>query len=241
MSNYPQQPGYPSSGYDQPMGYPPDRGANWQPPRQGMGCAAKLLIFMGVVLLGLLLLCCCTGIAGWRYVATAFTDDPAAIEQTRQEIGQIDIPNSMRPVGGMSLRMPFSNDVLFMGAFYGDQTGEKDKGGSVLMLMATGNILDQQAQEAIRRSFKESLEKQGTRPDEERPLQERREEKIVRQIRGQPAEFRLIQGKDPETKVARIQVIGTFQGKSGPTMLMMDVDAQKISEEEVRAMIDSIE
>ena len=52
MSNYPPQQGSPLPGYPQD-GYPPQR------PRSGCGgCLGKFLIFLGVIFLLIIVLCC---------------------------------------------------------------------------------------------------------------------------------------------------------------------------------------
>jgi hypothetical protein len=64
---------------------------------------------------------------------------------------------------------------------------------------------------------------------------------MEREIRGQPATFALMKGTGDQSGSERIQVVGFFRGKQGDAMLMLDVDTEKYSEEDIVEMIDSIE
>ena len=60
------------------------------------------------------------------------------------------------------------------------------------------------------------------------------------EIRGQQAAFTIVTGKGVRSGVPRIEVQGTFQGKTGPAMLLLDADATRLPEGEVLKMLDSI-
>ncbi len=60
------------------------------------------------------------------------------------------------------------------------------------------------------------------------------------EIRGETATFTISKGVGQQSGGSRITVVGTFQGKEGPTVLILNVDAEEFSEEEVIEMLESI-
>jgi hypothetical protein len=242
MSQAPQQPGYPPQTFpprhDYPQGYPPPAGTAWAPPpRTGMGCGAKLLIFLGLLFLLLILVCCggLFGVALW--MKSSLTDSPEAVKLATDEIASIDVPAGLEPAGAASLHVPISGQLFAVFAAYSDKADHK----STLMLAAFGKVLDAQTQGRIRQAFEESLGREDSKGEGREPLLDRKEFQKRRVIRGEEAVFTVTKGIGAESKKPRIEVEGTFQGRTGTAMLILQADADRLPEQKVLDMLDSIE
>jgi hypothetical protein len=242
MSQGPLQPGYPPQTFpprhDYPQGYPPPAGPAWdEPPRTGLGCGAKLLIFLGVLFLVLLLLCCGGGFLVLSYIKRLATDDPHAVQAATHEITSITVPEPLQPAGALDLHFPFSDRRIAIFAAYVDKADRKN----TLMLAAFGEVLDPQTQGRVRQIFEESLGPEDSEAEGRDPLLDRQEVKKRRTIRGGEAVFTVTKGIGAESKKPRIEVEGTFQGKTGTVMLILRADADRLPEQKIVDMLDSIE
>jgi hypothetical protein len=205
-----------------------------QPPRKtGMSGGAKLLIALGVGA-GLLVLLCCGGLIGVGvYVASGMNKDPQVVQEKTDEIAQIEIPDGLDPQTSFDMKIPFS-DQRMIWTVYVDKETE-----STLVLFAFGGTSAPQDQEEMRRQMDQSLQQQGMGEQEGITI-EKSYTKVV-EIRGQTATFTINKGVGKKSGAPRIQVIGAFQGEIGPVILMFNADAEEYTEEEVIAMIESIE
>ncbi|MGD0896250.1 MAG: hypothetical protein ABR915_00355 [Thermoguttaceae bacterium] len=225
-----EQPGYPPS-----QGFPPP--VVVYPPKTGMGCGAKLLILLGVLFL-LLILVCCGGFFGFTYwVKNSVTTDANAVRTATEEITSIDVPAALEPAGAMNLHVPMSGRLIMVLVAFADKGPHKN---DLLVLIASGEFLDEQTQSKVREAFQQSLAQQGIQQEGQEQLKNRQSSVEERVIRGQAARFTIIKGVGANTGRQRIEVQGTFQGKTGAAALMLQADADRISEADVLKMLDSI-
>ena len=202
-----------------------------------MGCGAKLLIFLGLLFLLLILVCCGGGFLAFSYIKHLATADPAAVQAATNEIASITVPEPLQPAGALDLHFPFSGQRIAVFAAYMDKADRK----SSLMLAAFGQVLDPQTQGKIREAFEQSLGREGSEGEGREPLLDRKEFQKRRVIRGEQAVFTVTKGIGAESKKPRIEVEGTFQGKTGTVMLILQADADRLPEQKVLDMLDSIE
>ncbi|MGA2621155.1 MAG: hypothetical protein ABSF26_26320 [Thermoguttaceae bacterium] len=229
MSNYPPQP----ADYYQ-MAYPPSD-PHWRPPRPGMGCGMKLLVALGVIFLLLTLLFCGGVFLLWS--SFKLTQDRAAVEAIAAQITDIDVPQVLQPAAAMNARVPVVDKTFVRFAAYSDKHANQE---SFLLLFSLGEAIASQNQEKIRESIEQALEQQGAPQGRHEALGERKEEQKEMEIRGRKATFTIAAGKGARSGVPRIEVEGTFQGKAGPVVVLLDADATRLSEGEVLKMLESI-
>ena len=207
------------------------------PPKVGMSTPVKVLIILCIVFGGLAVVCC----GGMAIMVPMFaskmkesvSDSPQQVVAKTAEMAKIDVPAELAPKTAFDMKVPFTDQRMMLWVVYTDQ-----KGDSMLMLFAMGNMMAQQNQDQMRQSIDQSLQQQNMRQEQITIEQTSTKE---REINGQQATFTIQKGKGKDSKTERIQVSGVFQGKTGPVMLMMNVDAQKISEDEIVKMLDSIQ
>ena len=214
---------------------------NWTQPaaKRGMSKTTKILLVLGV-LAGLALVVCCGGlmIVGWRlqsYMAEAVSTEPAVIEAAKDEIVQIDIPETFSPQMSFDMKVPFVEQRVFMAVVY---TMEGVQGN--LMLMAIGPLVSDTDREQFTEQMKEAFQQQGGQGQGNVRLEVAETLEREFEIRGQPTKFRLQKGKNPDSGTEMIELSGTFSGKSGPVILMLTVEADRFDEEQITTMIESI-
>ena len=205
-----------------------------EPPRKtGMSTGAKVLIALGVGA-GLLVLVCCGSLIGiGAYVAGGISEDPAVIAAKTGEITQIEVPDGLDPQKSMDVKFPFLGRVTLLVGY------EDEESKSVLALLALAKGTGLQNQEEMQRQMEELLRQQGMGEQESISIEESYTKEV--EIRGQTATFTIAKGVGDQTGTPRIQVMGVFQGEIGPVFLMFNADAEEYTEEEVVAMIESIE
>jgi len=205
---------------------------NWaQPEKQRRGCGGMSCLMIGCG--GLLLLCCGLGTWVFFYVGSMFTDDPAEIAAARQSIAQIDVPDDLEPVQAMNLKFPFMGDIA-TGVVFVDPSAS-----SSLVLIGIDRSLAEEQEQDIREAIEESLRQQGAQQQEDFQVTESHERQFT--MRGQEVTFFFKKGKSSETGKALIQVEGTFEGDSGPAILIFLGDPEKYDEEAIAEMIESIQ
>ena len=237
QQGFPQQPGYPQqAGYPPQMGFPQQPGGAWAPPPQtGMGCGTKLLIVLGLLFL-LMILVCCGGFFGLGYyVKHAVTQDSVAVKDITEDITEIEIPSPLEPAGAGRFASPVGGKLLALGAAYVDR--QRD---GILILIAAGDMFDEQTQLKIRQSLEQALQQGGVKKESREELQQRKESRKEMTIRGEKATFTIVQGVGAQSHEPRIQVQGVFQGEIGPVMLTLDANAERLPEDKVIKMLDSI-
>ena len=217
--------------YMSPEGMPP-----YQKP--GMSTGTKVLIILGIVFLVLVLLCCGGGVAffwaGASYMEDAISDDPEVVRRVTGEIVDIDVPEKLEPKMSMDFTVPFTDDRFMVMVIYGDQAE-----GSAVMLASFGEAFAGQGEAQMRQQMEQSRREQGLGPDPGMGPQQVDEREI--EVRGEPVKFMFATTEDPESGEKRIQVTGMFEGKTGPVMIMVFADPERLSEEEIVQMLESIE
>jgi len=125
---------------------------NWaQPEKQRSGCGGGmscLLIGCG----GMLLLCCGVVTWGFFYFRSMVTEDPAEIAAQRDRIAKIDVPGSLEPAMGITVKFPFVDEIGF-GVVYVDT-----EGGSSLILMSINRSFaedEENFQDALRQALRQ--------------------------------------------------------------------------------------
>ncbi len=219
--------------------WPPETPGPTEPaPRPGMSTGAKVLLILGIVFGGLVLLCCggvmISGVLMQRYFARSLSEDPQTVRATTAELAQLEIPDALAPQAAMDLKVPFSGRQMMTMAIWSHQ-----ESNSVLMLMGMGKIFGPDAERQMKNSMRQSLREQGFQEPGQWQVETTRDHEV--EIRGETVQFTIGRGRNPETGAPRVQVSGVFQGESGPVMLMADVDARVVSEDELIEMLESIE
>ena len=207
-----------------------------QPPRKsGMSRGAKLLIVLGVGGGILVRLCCGGGIGVMYYFGTSMvSQDPAVVASKTDEITEIKVPDGLEPKMSFDFKNPFSSQRLMLWTVYVDEGTE-----SVLVLFALAAASVSGDQEEMRRQMDQSLRQQGMGDQEDITVEESYTKEV--EIRGETATFNIEKGVGEKSGRPRIQVTGVFQGETGPAILMLNVDAEKYTEEQIVEMIESIE
>ena len=216
--------------YMSPEGMPP-----YQKP--GMSTGTKVLIILGIIFLVLALLCCGGGVAvfwaGASYMKDAISDDPQVIRRVTAEIADIDVPEKLKPQFSMNMKVPISGDKLMVMVVYGNQAD-----GTAVMLASFGEAFADQGQAQMRQQMEQSLREQGFSPGGGVGPGEATEKEI--EVRGEPVKFMFATAKDPDSGEDRSHVTGMFEGNTGPVMIMVFADPEKLSEEEIVEMLESI-
>jgi hypothetical protein len=213
---------------------PPEMSSEVTPPpkKTGMSGGAKVLIILGVVG-GLLILLCCGGIVGFGiYVAGGASQDPDVVKEKTAEIAQIDVPEGLEPQMSFDMKFPFYGRWMLW-VVYVDEDSK-----SVLALFTLPQASASANPEEMRRAMDQSLQQQGMGKREGIRIQESSKKEVT--IRGQTVTFTIAKGVGEESNAPRIQATGVFQGEAGTVMLMLNADAEKYSEEQVVAMLESI-
>ena len=213
-----------------------DMNPNWaqEPPlKTEKGCGGKLLIFLGVLFL-LLVVLCCGGIlvSGW-YFSNSVSEDPDQIAALTQEILEIDVPEDLRPKVAFDMKVPFSGQKVMTWVVYADEAT-----GSMLLLASFGEALQGQNQDQLTAQLEQSLRQQGLAPEENVPHWERSTREI--EVGGEPVSFNFATGEVADSGKRRIEVTGTLERADGPVLLTFSGDAEKFPEEAIVEMIESI-
>jgi hypothetical protein len=214
---------------------PPEIGSEAPPPppKSGMSTGAKVLILLGILAAVLVLLCC--GVGGFFVykMRNMASDDPATIAAKTDEMTEIEIPEGLDPVMSLDVSIPFVGDVMLITVYTNAQQD------SSLILFAPGEQMRGEDQEQMQQQMQDSLRQQGMGAQEEIAEGETHTKEFT--IRGETAKFVVTKGEGAQTGSERIIVMGTFQGKEGPVMLLLNADAEQYTEEEITTMLESIE
>jgi len=213
--------------------YPPQMPSP-EPPRQGMSSGAKVFLILAIIFGVLVLLCCGGGVAVVFLMKNNLqvSQDAAEVRAATARITEIAVPAGLEPEFSFSMKVPVVHKDLMSWVMYLDQATN-----SSLVIASTGEAMAGQEQQ-LRQSIDQSLRQQGM-GDHEDILVQRSEQKTV-EIRGKQANFTISHGTTHDGQRKRIQVTGSFQGKSGPAMLMFHADANKYTEEQLVHMLQSI-
>ncbi len=215
---------------------PPDMSSEvtQPPPKTGMSGGAKLLIILGVGGGILVLLCCGGGIGMMVYMGTSMiSDKPDVVVAKTDEIIQIEIPDGLEPKMSFDVKFPIYGRIMLLVAYADEESS------SFLALFTLEKASASQNQEQMRRQMDQQLRQQGMGGQEEITIEESYTKDV--EIRGETATFTISKGVGEDSGKPRIQVVGVFQGETGAVILMVNVDAEKYTEEQIVEMIESIE
>ncbi len=116
-------------------------------------------------------------------------------------------------------------------------SGPDNEGGLFLM-----EIIGQNAStdpEVLRAQMEAQMRRQqGGKGSRQINVRETR--KLPLEIRGKPATFDIQKGTDAHTNAEFVQAIGTFEGKQGTDMLVIQLPAEKYNDEQVDQILRSI-
>ncbi|MBX3411152.1 MAG: hypothetical protein KF708_00430 [Pirellulales bacterium] len=204
------------------------------PAKAGMGSGMKVFLILLAVFGGLSVLCC-GGFGLFSYFAystavESLSQDPAKIEEVRSQIAEIAVPPDFKPEVSMNLKVPFTDQHVRFVVFTGPQEP------TMLMLMSMDFAgLDA---EQIRAQMEHQLEQQGRHEGKRIHVEQYEEREFV--INGKPAKFYFGHGLEEGSNREAWQVVGSFEGKSGPTGLILIADQEAMSEEQITQLIESI-
>jgi hypothetical protein len=229
---------HPPSGYAYPPpDYPPP------PPRPGLGCGTKILVFLGVVFLLLMVLCCGGVFMAVYAFQNARSEDAGTVTETTAGIAQIEVPPPLEPAASADLHLPMTRTRIIRAATYGDaKEGERDDGKtrSSVMLIGIAPWINAPTQEEAFDAAREVLRSLDVDEGDPEELTDPQRSQHFVEIRGQKVAFTITRGMGQQSKTPRIQVQGVFPGKDGPAMLILDANERRVSEEDVIKMLDSI-
>jgi hypothetical protein len=232
MSNYPP-PGMPQTAYPQP-GYPPP-----QPSGCGCGgCLGKFFILLGVAFF-LMLAVCCGGVFYMRsYLKKSITQQPNEVQAVSDEITAIKVPPPLAPAFGGRFNVPFSGTFLGEGAVYAAPNRK-----SVVILASFSDTFGPQFKDQLVKGLEAGPSENKSAGDDEshETLKDVKKSQIERTIRGEKAIFNVSQGVGVKSGVKKIQVQGEFQGKTGPTLLIIAGEEATLSRDKVDDIIQSID
>jgi hypothetical protein len=233
MSNY-APPGYPPAqavpAYP-PTGYPPQR------PQSGCGgCLGKFLIFLGIIFLIIIGLCC----GGVYYLKSSFTKDSREAQTISEDITSIRVPALLEPVAAGRVRVPLAGTLVAQGVIYSDSDHK-----SVLILGEFGEALGEKFKDQLlKRLESEQFQREQVATDERdrrEELKDQKSSRLERTIRNEKANFEIVEGVGVKSNKHKIRVQGAFLGKSGPAILIIEAYADTLSKEKVEEIIKSIE
>jgi hypothetical protein len=213
--------------------------------RPGMSTGTKVLLGLGIGC-GVLVLLCCGGmmVGGYffgRSMQEAISEDPQQVAAVAKSIVDLEVPEPLAPVVSMDFKMPFVDQKIMTMAMFGhkrDAGAKQDEPDSILVLFQmTENIGGNR--KAMKAQFEAQMQQSGRKDWEEAPLES--EEIIEHEVNGSPAQFTFGKGKRNRDGREVWQASGAFDGKGGPAMIFMQLDAENFTEEQARGVIDSMQ
>jgi hypothetical protein len=228
MSNY-APPGLQPTAYSQP-GYPPPP----QPSGCGCGgCLGKFFLLLGVLFFLLIVLCGGAVYFGYQSLNKSISRQPAAIQAVQEEIASLQVPPQLKPVAG--------GHVNILGTDLGEGVVYSAADGKCAMIVArpAGNQVPQNLL-VLSLIWAEKQQHPTANMDLMEDLREVKTNSMARTIGGQEATFEISQGVGVKSGKKKIQVQGTFQGKSGSTLLIISAEEDTLSRKQIDEIIKSI-
>jgi len=216
-----------------------------EPERTGMKSGTKWLLGLGIGC-GVVVLLCCGGVVGIsyfgaRFVSQSLVENPAEIVALSNEIAMIDVPPELKPTMALPLKVPFTGQPFMTMVVYSEQGQDatKDDGeidGALLLAEFFPRYAPTDRKE-LQKQMDDALAKQG-RTKGEVNVSESRELKL--EVHGKPAEFMIQKGEDNKSHRKVVQGIGSFQGKQGTAVLVLQLDAEKHTTDDIEKVLRSI-
>lgn len=210
----------------------PDYQPEPQPESRGMGSGMKVFLILLAVFGGLLVLCCggfavVVGYMGYA-AKDAVSEDPAVIQSVQAEMAELDVPPSFQPTFSFKFAVPMTGQSIRVVTYEGENRAN-------MLILAASEFLGNDP-ELVQSEVEDLLEQQG-RGTAEIHVEEYEEREFV--VRGEPATFHIGHGEDDEQR-GYWKAIGVFEGKLGPTALVLVVDDETYGEEDIARLIESI-
>ncbi|MGA2258002.1 MAG: hypothetical protein ABSG53_25335, partial [Thermoguttaceae bacterium] len=198
----------------------------------------KFLIFLGVVFLLMIAMCCGGFFYLKSYFASSTSQQPAEVHKISDEIISIHIPAPLEPVAGGRFQMPILGKSLGRGAVYSDKNRT-----CILVLASIGDAFGPQLKEKILQGLEQgqSQNQPADRNENHEKLKDEKKTHRERTIQGERANFDITEGIGVQSNKKKIRVQGEFKGKTGPAILSLDADVETLPREQVDKMIDSME
>jgi len=204
--------------------------------RQKKNPTLKVILILMTLVGGLFLLCCC-GVGFTIYRGFESTEDPADVRRVSSEIVEIDVPDNYQPELAFELKIPFYYSIKM--AKY-RITSEINAGADLnaygMLVLMEVDVLQGEV------DAEQELGKRlaGQRGQQNRDLKINSTEMRNFQIRGQDAQFLFQDATERNTQIEFMQITGSFPGKNGTAILMLQIKKEDYHEEEVVRMIESI-
>ena len=213
----------PGSPYQSPMG-----GNNPPPASRSRG----ILLGLGIGC-GLLLLLCCGGFAGVTWWGKAkfkesTSEDPVVVRKVGAEIAEVPLPPDFEPRYSMNMTVPFT-EVKIKGVVYNTK-----KDGFFVMGEFDAKMADAERENFLQ-EMRRNVRMQGNANDKLEVLETKT---VELKMRGKPASFKFGKAQNLETKEKFWQLMGTFNGREGPAMIMMIVPLEQFSESQLKQMFE---
>lgn len=202
-------------------------------PKKAVGAGMKVVIVLILLFLLMVLLCCGGLVAMGVWLTEAESKDPRVIHQNTREMIQIDVALMLEPAMSFKLKIPFSSQTLITSVAYAHQASR-----SVLILASFGDMFDEQDQGELRRLIDRKLRDEGIGGDESVEEWEGHEREIT--VRDELVTFNFSTGEDVETGAQLLDVTGTFEGATGPVLLILSTDTKTLDEPAIVEMLESI-
>lgn len=212
--------------------------------RPGMSTGTKVLLGLGIGC-GVLVLLCCGGltIGGYfvgRSMQEAVSEDPQQIAAVTSSIVDMTVPEPLAPVFSMDFTIPIVNQKAMSMVVYTHKrdggTPKQENPDSVLVIFQMSENFGDRAQ--LKAQFEAQMNQSGRKEWEEAELES--EEIIEHEVNGSPAQFTFGKGKRRKDGREVWQAGGAFDGKGGPAMFFMQLDAEDFTEEQARGLIESM-
>ena len=203
------------------------------PPKRGMSTGAKVALILGSIFGVLVVACCGLFIAFVVFVSKSVSKNPKDAIAVSEKIGNVSLPPAFRPAASIDVKVPIVGKRLFSAVSYADQ-----KDNSNLILAAFGESMAAQNQEQMKQQLQQSF--QGQSGSQNKGFVPKDSETKELSVLGKPALFKFIHGEDPTSHAARVQVVGTFDGRAGLSMFIFEGDATKYDDEAITKIIESI-
>jgi hypothetical protein len=210
-----------------------------EPQRTGMSSGTKWLLGLGIGC-GVVVLLCCGGIVGLGYFGARFAsqsivENPAEVVAISNEIATIDVPPELKPTMALPLKMPFTGQPIMTMVVYSEAGANKGEGA--LFLAEFFGPYESTDQKKFQQQMEDALSKQGRKKGEIEVAESRQ---LQLDIHGEPASFVIQKGEDRDSHRKAVQAVGTFKGKHGTAVLVLQLDADKHTTQEVEKILRSI-
>jgi hypothetical protein len=216
---------------------------NWSqgaepPPARKSGSKVWLIVGVG---LGICVLLCCGGVVAFfvyagSQVANMMSTDPTVIRTSTAEIAAIDVPADIPP--------KFRFDVGFAGQRHSLLVYYVAPGSdNQVWLAASGNALapmrDQPDQLRIQLESQLDQQTQTAQTQPMKSLSGTTSREVEITVNGKASKINVVEGTDSTGKKLT-QADGMFEGKTGPTLIKMQLESDKYPPEKIDAILKSI-